>query len=1028
MVPGEGPSARVIPREAELKAGELGRMAALQRALEARNIVFVVGTGVSAGITAGAKTATWVGLIESGRDRLVELNPSLKGGWENVVNLTLGYALENQDVSSLVNAAGMVSAKFKEISPQAFANWLSADIGELPRQNLTNAQALLKLPYPILTTNYDTLLETVGRRDSACWTEAASIQQVLAGTSNSIGHIHGVWDRPDSVVLSESDYTTLLASDAAQHLQRAASSIKSLVYVGFGSGLDDPNFASLLEWHRTTFSQSGITHFRLCRSSDLESLRAAHKSDNIEPIVYGDGYDDLAGFLESLSPSAAEVQLTDAGIARDLVAEAQQALVDDLKGELVIAEEVDDERDISDLVLPPIILPVPHADFVKARSSRDGEKIDRLDPVGETQEGELVLLVSEEGSGLTTALKWMAWQASIQVNGAAPLYVNFKSCRRTAKPLEEQVRSAARTVGLAQGKGSQLPPYTLALDDLSPYVDRISDRVIEALTRSAAVYTVIGCKQGQEDDLLERLKQAGLSPRVRYLGKLSSQDIADLARIAAPSRHKEIAKSVVDILSSESLPRTPFTASLLISILLRGGTLVASASQTAVLEQYVSLLLGRGDPHEDARFNVDQSGREVMLANLAERFVTESVTALPEASVVNEFETMFAKFGWVESPSAMLTNFVDRRVLKRSGQLIQFSRTSYLHLFAAKRAVSSVEFLVRLKERPLYYMSILAAYAAIARNDSRLLTDVASLLDDAKLRVLEKGSPFQELPLVDAPNPAEVQEPDGPEAEDPEPRGLDSVEHDDLLDLPDTDIPAFFGEPDKELPPAIRLMRTLNLVSTVLRDSDQIEDLVLKQEVLTRALSAWGNLVSVFSADRSFQDLVERISEELDVSGIDMNEVGSRRDFMDEFARTIPASVVLGGIEATLATRKLLKVLASALEAGELSDSEEQTIAAVFLIYVLGERGWPAQLRKLLRDQGNIWIVRNFVLWLCVMAYVHRKNEPADEADLVELCVEIVGRGTRYGSQAEKSASLGLLRQNLSQARLQHSKALTVGS
>ena len=357
-------------------------------------------------------------------------------------------------------------------------------------------------------------------------------------------------------------------------------------------------------------------------------------------------------------------------------------------------------------------------------------------------------------------------------------------------------------------------------------------------------------------------------------------------------------------------------------------------------------------------------------------------------------------------------------------RLVQFSRTTYLHLFAAKRAVSNVEFLVKLKERPLYYMSILAAYAAIARNDSRLLTDLSGLLDDAALRVLEKGSPFQELPLVDAPEPIDSDEAEEQEPNEPRSEELDTVQHDDLLDLPDTDIPAFFGEPEKELPPAIRLMRTLNLVSTVLRDSDQIENLDLKQEVLTRSLSAWGSLVSVLSTDRSFQDLVERISEELDVSDIETNESGSRRDFMDEVARTIPASMVLGGIEATLATRKLLKVLSTALDAGELNRSDEQTIASVFLIYVLGERGWPGQLRKLLQNQGNIWIVRNFVLWLCVMAYVHRENDKADEADLVELCVEIVSRGTRFSSQVEKTASLGLLRQNLSKARLRHSKAL----
>lgn len=999
----------------------------LQQAVDSRNIVFVVGAGVSASITNNASTATWIGLIESARDRVAVLDSSLDDNWRKLVSSTLEYAANNGDTASLVTAASMVTVKLRAIGTQATADWLSDDVGRLPIHHREIATALLKLPYPILTTNYDSLLEKIGGRQSACWTESRSIQQVLAGTSNAIGHIHGVWSEPESVVLSEGDYAKLLVSEAAQDLQRAASSIKSVVYVGFGSGLNDPNFASLLTWHRETFNQSGVRHFRLCRSTELDELRRIHKADNIEPVAYGDNFEDLPRFLSTLAPDQNGLELTRAGIARDVVAEAQQSLAEDLKADLVIAEEVSEDRDLNELILRPILLPVPYADYVKARSAmNNSERIERLDPVNETREADLVLLVAEEGSGLTTALKWMAWQASLYLSGAAPIYVNFQHCRKGPKPLDDQLRQAARAAGILQGKKTRLPPYILALDDLNPYVPRISDRVLEALADNAAVFTVIGCKQSHEEDLLERLRQAGLQPRVRYLGRLNSADITELAKIAAPSRYKEVAQSVVGILSSESLPHTPFTASLLISILLRGDSLVSSASQTAVLDQYVSLLLGRGDPHEDARFIVDQAGREILLANLAQHFVQLSKLALSEAEVVEFFDSIFTRFGWSESPTAMLTNFIDRRVLKRVGPHVQFSRTSYLYLFAAKRALADADFLSNLTEHKLYYSPILMPYAALARNDGLFLERVATLLDEASIEVMGKGSPYQELPLVSPPEHINDEEHDSEEGTTSGTSDSEVTHGADLLDFSDVDAPSFLGAPDNDLPPTARLIRTLELVSTVLRDSDQIEDLTLKRDVLVRTLETWGNLISVLSSDRSFQDLIERLTGELEKSGLESTSASgeSRRDFMDELARTIPASVALGGIEATLASRKLLTILASALNEDDLAKNEETMVGAVLLIYSLAEPGWPMQLRNLLARQGNIWIVRNFVFWLCLLAFTNQKMRKEDEADLIELCVEIVERGTRYSSHQEKVRSLDYLRHNIKKLRLRQMKSL----
>lgn len=1009
-------------------------MDALNRAVESRSVIFIVGAGVSAAITNNSDTATWIGLIRSGSQRVSDLNPLLTEKWSKLVDSTIQYGLEQDDSEALIRAAGMVKTEFARIGDQAYADWLEADIGKLSAQAPDIGSSLLSLHFPVLTTNYDSLLEKIGDRESALWTSPKGIQRVLNGAENSIAHLHGIWSEPSSIVLSEGDYAAHLKSPAIQELQRAASSIKSIVYVGFGSGLSDPNFSSMLKWHRDLFPQSGIRHFRLCLDSEASELESTHAADNIDPVAYGKDHADLAAFLDTLKPAPGTLQVTPAGIARDVIADAQQYLVDDLRADIVIAEDAPPERDMAELVLPPVLLPVPHAEYIKARSSKNkDERIERLDPYQETREADFLVLVADEGQGLTTTLKWLAWHASRELAGAAPLYVNFRQCRRAPKPLEEQVRQAARSAGIALTRGAALPPYVLALDDFSPHVQKVSDRVIEELAKNGPILTLVGCRQGHEDDLMERLRNSGVNPRVRYLGSLGAADIRALAKIASPTRYREVAESVIDILGAESLPRTPFTASLLISILLHNMTLASVASQTAVLEQYVGLLLGRGDPHEDARFSIDQPGRESILANLADRFVSDALEALPESEVVSVLEDLFQRFGWTESAIQLLQNFIDRRVLRRvGGQSIQFSRSSYLFLFAAKRAVASSEFLNRLMDRPLRYAPILMPYAALSRNDHTLLERVFGLVEEATQEALEKGSPYQQMPLEPPHEPSDsdnasddreesVEDDDENEAADPP----EAAHGDDgYFDFVENERSLVLGDVDDGAPPIVRLMQVLELSSSVLRDADQIEDLELKRSALARVLAAWGAFVSALSTDRTLLDFISRMADDLQESDLSEAAHPSKHEFLDEFAKTFPATMALGGIGATLASRKLLVVLQAAIDSGELSGSDESTIATTFLIFAIREPGWPGQLRKLLASQGNIWIIRYFVFWLCASAYVNQAVADQDEDDLVELCVEIIDRGTRYSDNRERAANLNRIRQELKRLKLRRSRRI----
>ncbi|AQX81538.1 hypothetical protein BWO91_17610 [Plantibacter flavus] len=992
----------------------------LKSALERKNLVFIVGTGFSAATTDGQAASTWRGLIEDGVREATALGT--KPGWEVQVRASLDYGFEQDDMDAVLSAASGVFKELNRHGDYVVPKWLKETVGQLTPIKDELAKRLRALPYPLLTTNYDTLLENNDRRGTD-WTRPVEMQHVLAGVeSRDVGHLHGRWNNPDSVIFTERQYDLLLESDAAQALQKAASTLKSLVYVGFGAGLGDPNFGQLIAWHRSNFIPSAVDHFRLCRESELEELRVLHSNDQIVPVSYGENYDDLPAFLAQFA-APESVELTSAGIVRDVVSEAQNDFADDMRQDSILADTLDSviDRPVSDVILPPVLLPVPHAEYIKARSSKREGKIDRLDPREEVTHGDILIVAAEENTGLTTAIKWMTLEAANYLSGASPLYIQFGSCRKRSNPLTDAVQLEALRHQLIQQRGDELPPYVLGLDNFSPFVDRLSDATLEEISSSDALLTIIGCVQGTEEEVVDRLARLGSKPRVRYVGKLSAADVREYARIASPTDYLKLAEQVLLMLQAENLPKTPFTVSLMISVLVQGGKFAANASQTSILDDYIGLLLGRGDPHEDARFGLDQTAREALLGGLAQNFVEKGVGGESEVAVQASFESTFDKFGWDESTSEVLKSFLDRKILRRRGNHIEFARSSFLHIFAAKRATTDPDFRLRLLERPLYYSDAITDYAALYRHDADLLSRLSVLLQpDGEPH--QRSGVFEPLelaqPRLDSPEPL----PEPEHQESPEPaateieRSADTGWKDVLFDSEDDeDLPPFPTVHEDEVPESIQLLRTLELVSTVLRDSDQVEALGLKQQLLHDVLDRWADTMDVIHDDNQFLDFVVKLITDL---GIGKSDGSDRDEVIDEYGRAIPAAIVMSAVGTTLASRKLTKILDRVLRDEGNPISEEAVVIACFFQYSLAERGWPGRVSDLLRQRGNIWIIRNFLLRLLMFAYETDEVHASDADELLDLCLMIIEQASKYKDEPERRSHLTKIKRDIEQRRL----------
>lgn len=267
--------------------------------------LFVVGTGVSIGAVGGPKAApaaTWVGLIEDGLRR-AKVYDHRSEKWFLAQRALLDEAEEGGNVSELLAVASTIEKVLARPGGE-WAKWLSQTIGKLKGTHLQVAEALVRLGQGRLaTTNYDHILTQASNRDlqPVHWKDARKMAQVARGERQGVMHLHGHWDAPESVVFGDASYGEVVRSKHAQALQNALGALQTLVFVGFGGGLEDPNFGRLLS-ALETFKNAEHQHFRLCLKRDVSALKKVHPpAQRIVLVPYGDQHSDLGPFLAGLA-------------------------------------------------------------------------------------------------------------------------------------------------------------------------------------------------------------------------------------------------------------------------------------------------------------------------------------------------------------------------------------------------------------------------------------------------------------------------------------------------------------------------------------------------------------------------------------------------------------------------------------------------------------------------------------------------------------------------------------------------------
>ncbi|MFF5296516.1 SIR2 family NAD-dependent protein deacylase [Paractinoplanes globisporus] len=284
----------------------------IRAALEERRLVPVIGVGVS---RAAAGLPTWWQAVDAARQHLERTNAVDAG--------ELAEAARLLDAGDLVAAAALLTGRLKDL--REWGAWLRrafrVERGAVHDWRLPSA--VFELMCPLLaTTNYDPILsfDSLVPREAVSWDRPASMQAALRD-SGGVLHLHGVWDKPDTVVFGTADYDRLAADEAYESVMRTLWLDRTLLFVGCSfDGMQDPDVGRLLAWAGKTFGQSQFRHYALLPTAECVPERVAHLlRQRIQVIDYGPDPGTLPDFLRSLNPGLRAARIAAVTRAREIV-------------------------------------------------------------------------------------------------------------------------------------------------------------------------------------------------------------------------------------------------------------------------------------------------------------------------------------------------------------------------------------------------------------------------------------------------------------------------------------------------------------------------------------------------------------------------------------------------------------------------------------------------------------------------------------------------------------------------------------
>lgn len=268
------------------------------------NVVIIAGTGVA---ILGCRdqridalpVARWDGLLRHGIEYGLKVEHVLDAEDAEV----LRRQVQRGTPDFLLSAAEVIAGRLRAKSAGTYHRWLKDTVGKLEPTSPELLRLLAGMAGILATLNYDALLEKATGRSPVTWQQADKVEEVLRGARrDAVLHLHGYYDEPNSVILGATSYARIVDDAHSRTLLQLLTMDRTLLFVGCGGTVSDPNFSALIHWAREARAKTTHRHFLLCREEEQEKLRDQLQSVPwLHVISYGPDYAGLLPFVRKLS-------------------------------------------------------------------------------------------------------------------------------------------------------------------------------------------------------------------------------------------------------------------------------------------------------------------------------------------------------------------------------------------------------------------------------------------------------------------------------------------------------------------------------------------------------------------------------------------------------------------------------------------------------------------------------------------------------------------------------------------------------
>lgn len=266
--------------------------------LKKDKVIPVIGAGVSYAV---AKLPGWKASVENGLEFAFVRGLINEKEYDDAKNF-----LENGKITE----GAKLMKKYLNSPNHPFADWLEDLFGNPQVVNTDLIKSINNLCSSIiLTTNYDDLLYSTTKiktKKIFDWTQYEETLRAINKNNELLLHLHGVFDKPKTIILSSDDYQNLKNELGYKSVLQKLWCDYHFLFIGCSKdGVMDDDFRTVFNFLNQWFPSIPHSHFILMNQKDIELglHKELIKLCNIEAISYGFEHSSLSQFINEINPN-----------------------------------------------------------------------------------------------------------------------------------------------------------------------------------------------------------------------------------------------------------------------------------------------------------------------------------------------------------------------------------------------------------------------------------------------------------------------------------------------------------------------------------------------------------------------------------------------------------------------------------------------------------------------------------------------------------------------------------------------------